>query len=410
MRKLLRGQKKIEAEQANQNVVDVLYLLRCILNDVSPEISYIKKMRLEEIYRSSRRHSIEAMTYLALNSVGKPLIEYIKLNSQEELWKKWGEAMRKSMVRNLQLDIGRAEICNYMESIGCWYMPLKGIILKELYPSDGMRQMGDNDILFDEAFRSQIRDWFIEQNYEVGEYQENSNHDAYWRSAGNHYEMHKTLVPEVYTVWYDYYKNIKEKLLPMEGTHYGYQFTDEDFYVFMVVHAYKHYKNGGIGFRALTDFYVYIKEKGSSLNWSYIEQECTKLDIAKFEAELRLLAYKVLCPKKSTALSLNEEELQILEYIVDSGTYGTITHSMLNQVKKQFDEKPTFGKKVFYMIRRIFTSPDIIKKNYEICNKYPIFIPIGYIARIFRGLFSKNVRLEVGAILKVKQKKKGDKE
>lgn len=44
-----------------------------------------------------------------------------------------------------------------MEQRGIWYLPLKGIILKEFYPSVGMRQMSDNDILFDEAFAEQVR-------------------------------------------------------------------------------------------------------------------------------------------------------------------------------------------------------------------------------------------------------------
>lgn len=34
-------------------------------------------------------------------------------------------------------------------------MPLKGILLKEMYPKIGMLQMADNDILYDKQYRKE---------------------------------------------------------------------------------------------------------------------------------------------------------------------------------------------------------------------------------------------------------------
>ena len=39
-------------------------------------------------------------------------------------------------------------------------MTLKGRILKEMYPDFSMRQMADNDILFDVKYQSEIKKYF----------------------------------------------------------------------------------------------------------------------------------------------------------------------------------------------------------------------------------------------------------
>lgn len=45
-------------------------------------------------------------------------------------------------------------------------MPLKGVILKELYPKIGMRQMSDNDILFDETYRKDVVRFMKNKGYD----------------------------------------------------------------------------------------------------------------------------------------------------------------------------------------------------------------------------------------------------
>ena len=59
--------------------------------------------------------------------------------------------MRKALL----FDAERKGILDFMEQRGIWYLPLKGVVLKDYYPAVGMRQMSDNDILYDE-FGSKI--------------------------------------------------------------------------------------------------------------------------------------------------------------------------------------------------------------------------------------------------------------
>lgn len=58
------------------------------------------------------------------------------------------------------------------------YLPLKGIIMKDYYPSVVMRQMSDNDILFDADAWERMEKHMILEGYKA-EYVGKGNHDVY---------------------------------------------------------------------------------------------------------------------------------------------------------------------------------------------------------------------------------------
>ena len=113
----------------------MLYLTSCALNNVIPDKNKIESMNLENLFEMCQFHSLTCIVCMALESVGMELPEY------------WTQA--KAIRKVLLLDAERRKIFNFMDKNGIWYMPLKGVILKEYYPSIGMRQISDNDILCD---------------------------------------------------------------------------------------------------------------------------------------------------------------------------------------------------------------------------------------------------------------------
>mgnify|MGYP002969688486 CR=1 FL=1 len=79
------------------------------------------------------------------------------------------------------------------------YLPLKGIIMKDYYPSVGMRQMSDNDILFDKAYAKQIRDYMSDNDilFDADAWERMEKHmisegyKAEYVGKGNHDVYHK---------------------------------------------------------------------------------------------------------------------------------------------------------------------------------------------------------------------------
>jgi len=64
--------------------------------------------------------------------------------------------------------------------------------------------------------------------------------------------------------WVAYYEEIKQRLVKDSENEYGYHFSDEDFYIYLLLHGYKHFSNYGNGIGFLTDIFVFLQKKNNS--------------------------------------------------------------------------------------------------------------------------------------------------
>lgn len=378
--------------------LDMIYLLSCGVNRITPDEKYLKEIDLENLYRMSCAHSVDALIGMVLKQAGVSLS------------KEWTEGIAKATRKILLFDMERAKLLSFMEERGIWYLPLKGVILKDYYPSLGMRQMSDNDILFDYSFSEEIRNYMESQGYKTMSFGKGT-HDTYEKEPVYNFELHGALYKEAFqSEWAEYYSEIKKKLIQNSESSYGYHFTDEDFYVYILSHAYKHYDGGGTGIRTLLDFYVYLKEKHQSLNFTYIEQECVVLGIAEFEYQSRKLCEKVFAAEMLDKIEyldeiLSDEEKELLIYFFTSGVYGTIEQGVKNSVKKLREQNEGLSK-IRYIWKRLFPDVKVMETYYLHIYKHKLFLPLGYMYRLWMGLFIKSRRnkmvKEVNVIKKIK--------
>lgn len=377
----------------NKSYYDMIYLLSCGANNVIPEQAFIKELELETIFQISCAHSLEAFIGMTLKNAGVVLP------------KEWNERILKAIRKVMLFNIEREKLFAFMEENGIWYLPLKGIVLKEYYPAIGMRQMADNDILFDAAFGDEVQNYMNSQGYKsvsVGV----GNHDVYEKEPVYNFELHRSLyVAMDWNNWEEYYRDIKKKLIRNSDTSYGYHFTEEDFYVYIVTHAYKHYARGGTGLRTLLDFYMYLRAK--ELDFSYIEKECETLGIKEFELQSRQLCRKVFDDTSFKSVDefedlLLEEEKEMLLYYLTSGVYGTLERSVKNGMKL-FEKSRGSNSKFIYLLNRIFPGIEAFA-SYPIIYKHKWLLPVGWVWRILKILFTKSRRQK--AICEVKVIKK----
>jgi hypothetical protein len=135
-----------------QTGYDMLYLSACAVNKIKPDSNYITHVNLEKLFQMCRYHSLTAIVCTALESAGV-------------LDKRFMEEKAKAIRKIMLLDTEREQICSFLEQNHIWYMPLKGVILKNMYPQFGMRQMSDNDILFDACYRNNVIDFMQNRGY-----------------------------------------------------------------------------------------------------------------------------------------------------------------------------------------------------------------------------------------------------
>ena len=370
-------QKEVLTAQS-QVVKDLTYLVGCAVNSRIPEKARIEAMDTEAVLRLATRHSLAAAAAMALESGGY---------KSKETGTKIIKAVRRAAFFESEWEI----IKKKLEEAGIWYMPLKGAILKSLYPQYGMREMSDYDILFDVSRKENMRTIMESLGYTTIEYGL-SNHDAYQKPPVMRFEMHRDLfdpfhdeIKKVCT----YYQNVGEKLL---GDGFEKHFSDEDFYLHLVAHEYKHYLSAGTGIRSLLDTYVFLTHR--TLNFDYISEETRKMGCEEYERINRELAFQLFGDREMTP-----EGEKMLTYIVSSGTYGTRMQKVQNKMKRK-----GWGK-IRYMLDRFLvpvskknSAYDAFSRQYPTFYRHKILLPLLPFYRTAKAIRSGRFRGEFNAI------------
>lgn len=367
----------LERTSVSSPIRALIYLSHCALHGRKADPKMLEGVELSKVYDLAVEHSMVAMAAWALEGAVSP----------EEL-APWKEARARAMRRNILLDTERRVICAVMEGWKIWYMPLKGSVLKDLYPSMEMRQMTDQDILFDSTHREKMRTFMLERGYDPKGHHD-THHDIYHKDPVYNIELHHTLF-ELHCgeQLVEYYRNVKDRMIPDAPGSYGHHFSDEDFYLYMVAHAFKHYNDHGVGLRSFVDVYVYERSKGATMDWDYISRECRKLQMLEYEQQCRTLARKLFDAEQPEPLT--EQELEMLRFCVAAGTHGNESAFIDHQIcQLRSGGKVTFGVKLRYLMRRLFPSAQWMKQKYKWLRKRPWLLPVAWIHRVFRGVFSK---------------------
>ena len=356
--------------EMNKPTEDLIYLVSCAVNQIAPDPERCAGMDDETVFQEASRHLVAAAAAYALKrTVSLPY--------------HWKEAMGKS-ARNIVLyETERAKIFEKAEECGIWYLPLKGIILKDLYPSAAMREMSDNDILVDGDRMADLRTLMTDLGFTCKEFGK-SNHDKYIKAFLT-FEMHRELfVPFNVPVIAAYYSTIREKMIKDEGNRCGYHLKDEDFYLYILCHIYKHYINAGTGLRSLLDIYVYLKAKGAELDRGYLDAELDKVGLRDFEAQIRTISGKLF-----GFLPLTEKEKEELSYYLDSGCYGVKGNKIANKLR----EDGINQSKMRYLRKRFFPDQNFLKSYYPTVYRHRALYPLLVAYRPVKGLVTKRKKL-----------------
>ena len=372
----------------NHNNAVIINLCSCALNKTPIDKVLLDGVNINELFDVAQKHMLTSM-------IGKVLLENGISSS------KFKEAVAMAQRKNIILENDYKNIVSEFESSYIWYMPLKGLVLKDFYPDFAMREMADIDVLIDSSRADDVRKIMEKLEFQVKSFGM-KNDDDYVKPPISNFEMHRELFYDKEDKeLFSYYKNAKRDLLIKDSDNsFGYHLKAEDFYVYMIAHEYKHYNLGGTGLRSLIDTYVFLNSHHLDMN--YVDEECAKIGIDIFEKENRSLSINLF-----SGINLTEEDLHMLDYILSSGVYGTFDHHIENSISKS-------GKKINYIIQRIIGP---IKKDdpygkqfrirYEKFFKFPVLLPFLPIYRFYNLLKNnpKRIKREFAAMSKTSNNK-----
>lgn len=390
---------------------------------------------------NSRNNNIGILYYIAkkhnLVSLMAQAMEKMGFESDSDIWKRWLKEKNQLIYKSVLMDVEREAIQNFFEENNIWYMLLKGMVIRKYYPAPELREMADNDILFDNKYSKEVYDFMTARGYKSDDYNK-GYHDEYLKPPAYNFEMHRQLVSsKERPKWYEYYKDVKSILINDANGKNQFYFSDNDFYVYFIVHTYKHFLNSGMGLRTVLDVYLYLNNLQDKLDFDYIEEQLKKLDAYDFEQTFRSLACKMFGEnakegnaaadelqdsfdakeqdmlresfdaKKQDKLcgsfdakeqdkwwnSFDDKEHDMLSYILDAGTYGNLENSVAHKMGYTKGEKKKASDKAKYIFRRLFPSMDTIEEFFPFFYKHKWAIPFLYIYRIGKIPFTQRKKV-----------------
>lgn len=331
-----------------------------------------------EIAAIAKKHSILNMVYYGAANAG--------VNSADEvmqgLFMYSCTVVAKSTQQLYELD----RVFKAFEENGIDYMPLKGSILKKMYPKSDMRSMGDADILIRTSQYHKAMPIMADLGFHQGS---ESDHEYIWKNKSLLLELHKHLIPSYNKDYYAYFGDGWGKARLCEGSKCRYEMSREDQFIYLFCHFAKHYRSGGIGIKHLTDIYIYRKAC-PDMDEDYIVAELKKLVLDEFYGNVLKLIDAWLAGGE-----FDEKSEFIMNIIFDSGAFGNAQNQAVSlavrESKVAGGSKKAKGKR----IRQIFfPSLKTMKIRYHILDKAPILLPFMWVVRGFDVLLfrRKNIK------------------
>ncbi len=318
---------------------------------------------LPELFKLADRHDLAHI--IAGYVTGHEVVK------SDKLLKKIKQNEIKSVFRNEQMKYTLNLIGETFEKQGIVYIPLKGSVLKEYYPKDGMRSSCDIDVLVKENDIEASVKALQNQGFKVLKRQ---FHDVSLLSqSGILLELHFN-VQENHEALDSVLKDVWEYAKLEVG--YRYTFSDEFFVFHILSHMAHHFMGGGCGVRSLMDLWVMKHKMG--LDYLKAENLLKKAGIFKFAEQVSRLSD--VCFGNTPH---DKYTKSMLSFIINGGVFGNVE----NKAKYDKTHGETSAK---YVLRRVFPSREVLQKRYTVLEKAPFFLPVFWIIRIAKNIFKGN--------------------
>lgn len=294
------------------------------------------------------------------------------------------------------LQIGRRQmqkfrqVCELFDDAGIDYMPVKGAVIKGLYPCPEHRVMVDVDMLI----RPEQYEQIVQLLPSVGLREEgNCDYEYTWKSPELMLELHRCLVASHVQDYYDYYRD-SWRLARKNESGSGHHLGAEDHYVYFFVHFAKHYRNGTICAKDICDFQVW-RQRHPGMDEAYILRQMQQLGLADFYRHMTELLDSWF--RGSPAGEVTE---LITRSAFRGGVHEDFNQSAADNVMRRHAGRtdPLWKMKLKWLRRALFPTRVSMTYHYPVLKKYPVLLPGCWVLRWFRALHERD-RLKRGMIV-----------
>lgn len=349
-------------------------LLTLIKSALTGEKYSINADCLKDVFKYSVEHHVANMAYYGAANCG------VSTSCAEmiELFPRVCKRMVHSQKQTRELE----ELFLQFDEAGIDYMPLKGTILKTMYPKPDMRTMGDADVLIRTKQYDAIEQILKQRNFG---FKEESENELVWDKADVlHLELHRYLVAPSHKDLFDFFGDVWESARSSQGSKTRYEMSPEDTFLFLFIHFAKHYRSGGIGIRQAVDLWLY-RQKVTVLDEQYIKEKLEALNMYRFYANTCEMLAVWFENKDSSQMSDF-----LTNYIFSSGNFGTRDNYAAAQIVLKSKNSGSITRSFFNKIKEIVFLPyKSMCEKYKVLKKAPYLLPIMWFVRAFNAVFIK---------------------
>ncbi len=364
-----------------QQYIILLNLIRAAFNQTTT-IEYDNSLDISSFFTLVKQQRLIQLIWPVLDK------------QEDERWKKLAEELKieynRSIHKTLFQQNDNETFLQEMEKIGEPCLPLKGWIMREYYPDIFLRNMNDFDVLMRNFEREKYWEMMKSLGYELYEIDE-GQHDTYFKMPYTMIELHVSLSsyymqnarPDI-DRWL---KEIWERCVLQNDKNYIYRMKPEDFYIYHLIHMYKHMEDGGCGIRPVIDIFVFLKKEEDTLNWTYINQTLREINLLTFERSMKKMSKECFASEKC---HLSEEMNKLLIFLLGNGLFGSKKVQAAGRMAKSEGESDT-KKKLHMILNTVFLPLNEMTIRFPILKKHPFLLPICWILRVFKMAFEGKI-------------------
>ena len=314
----------------------------------------------------------------------------------KELLKEYNARYLLSCISNQQKLEYINAVTQKMEDSGISVCILKGQSLASLYAQPDTRISGDVDMLVNTKDEQKAIDILRDEGFDVEIRPESSNHSKCTHPALGVIELHVSLYYDIMSdVWFDNIEMLTEDFTVINGVK---TLGITDNYIYVVLHAVKHFLSNGLGLRQIMDLLLFTKEYKDKINKERVQFVFSHLKYQQFINNLYGIGIEYLGFKKDDLFECDynkEQMLKILEDVEIGGLFGKNESErkdffeIYNSLRFETFKNENFTK---YMtkwrrknsMKKISLSFSNMKKHYAFLKKHPYLLPVAYAKHIFK--------------------------
>ncbi len=331
----------------------------------------------EEIAKSLSEDDLTALYKLAVKHdlahlVGDALYKLQLLPKDSPAAGKFQHAQVVALYRYTHLEHERTRIYRVFEEEKIPFIPLKGILIRPLYPQPHLRTSCDIDILISREHLSRgIAALQNQLHYTLPEAAETFHDVSLFSESGVHLELHFTIENDqpfidrmLSRVW--------EHATPLTDGSFEYRQSPEFFMFHQIAHMVSHFLNGGCGIRPVAD--LALLRRKLTYDENILRDFCEVCDILPFYRHV-----SHLCDVWFDEAEHTEVTEKMASFILYGGVYGNSENAM---TIKRSREK-SHGR---YLLHRIFMPYRLLKTKYPILKRHKWLFPFMTVRRWFELL------------------------